>query len=95
MPTRRSPEVQGPQGHADTQSHLTPGEYPTASDPTWYLDARPLNTCCDHDEYAIDCPEGDHEAIAWRSRPGYAGGGWACPLGHRGALWQLLPGVTS
>ena len=69
----------------------------TIGGPTWHLDARPLTSCHDDhaDEYAIDCPEGDHEALAWRARPGERGSGWACPLGHRGQLWQLLPGVAA
>jgi hypothetical protein len=69
------------------------GSATTSAGPTWYLDARPLTSCHDDhaDEYAIDCPMGDHEALAWRSRPGGRGSGWACPLGHRGQLFQLLP----
>lgn len=72
----------------------TPDPTTATNGPTWYLDARPLGGCHDHDEYAISCPEGDHEALAWRSRPGARGSGWACPLGHRGQLWQLLPGAA-
>ena len=62
----------------------------TSGGPSWYLHARPLRTCHDHVEFAIACPDGDHEALAWRSRPGERGSGWACPFGHRGQLWQLL-----
>ena len=76
----------------------TPAQYPVASSggPTWYLIARPLTACHDHDEYAIDCPaDCGREAIAWRSRPGERAGGWGCACGARGALWQLLPGVVA
>ena len=64
--------------------------------PTWYLNARPISSCCDHEEYGIDCPEGcGAEALVWRARPAKRGSGWGCSCGARGALWQLLPGVAS
>lgn len=88
-PKNRGPAAGNPQSSAPTSY--------TSTGPTWYLKARPLSTChADHaDEYAIDCPGGgDHEALAWRARPGVRHGGWACPMGHRGQLWQLLPGAA-
>lgn len=85
---------------AEEHTHSTPDlrdDASTSSGPTWYLDARPLDTCHDDhaDEWAIECPGGPHEALAWRSRPGRSTSGWACPSGHRGPLWGLLPRAAS
>jgi hypothetical protein len=96
---RRPGEVRNPQTRSGVAGRPEPTAYlrddaSTAGGPTWYVEARPLPSCHDHDEYAIACPHGDHDALVWRSRPGGDGSGWACPLGHRGALWQLLPGVA-
>ena len=89
--TRGAPAVLQADSTADFSENAS-----TSGGPTWYLDARPLGTCHDDHaaEWAIDCPVGDHEALAWRYRPGGRGSGWACPLGHRGQLWQLLPGAV-
>jgi hypothetical protein len=63
----------------------------TVGAPTWYLRARPLQTCCYEDEYAIHCPRGcGRQALAWRSRPGERAGGWGCASCGRGPLWELL-----
>ena len=74
-----------------TTPPLTDTPVTVASGPTWYLNARPLTACHDHEEYGIACPRGcGREALAWRSRPGQKLGGWACACGQRGPLWQLL-----
>ena len=67
----------------------------TSAGPTWHLSARPLDSCHDHDEWAIDCPaDCGAEALVWRSRPGDDRSGWGCSCGARGRLWQLLPGAV-
>ena len=91
--TQRSSRTESGSSAADADHVTTPV---TAGAPTWYLNARPLAACCDHVEYAIDCPaDCGREAIAWRSRPGERAGGWGCACGARGQLWQLLPGVAA
>ena len=63
--------------------------------PSWYLDARPLVTCHgDEDEYAIRCPEGDHDALA-RALTAWPRGKWSCPAGHAGRLWQPSGGAAA
>jgi predicted RNA-binding Zn-ribbon protein involved in translation (DUF1610 family) len=82
-----------PESAAVLQSHSTADlrHHATSGGPTWFLEARPLVSCHDHDEYAIECPEScGREAIVWRARPGEKGSGYACACGAKGPLWRLL-----
>src|SRR5687767_3401401 len=95
---KRPPAPKIPESAAETRRAESTAlvDSSTSGGPTWYLDARPLRTCHDWQEWAIDCPDRcGAEALAWRSRPGRHGSGWACTCGARGPLWALLPRIAA